>query len=194
MSINRYTIINQTKFIEYLSVKYKFNTDTEVANFKQQQDKSVIAHTPESILDINIIINTVEKQFDIPLGSLKSKSRKRDYVVPRSAIWHILHNKAPKIFTKKWLGRMFYRDHSDIIHGINTINDMIDTNDFKYISALEVVSKIIHDYAFEKEEMQRMSEGGLSMGKRNVSTLFCKGIQAQKSNIQSWQDREYIQV
>jgi len=84
---------------------------------------------------------------------------------------------------------MFYRDHSDIIHGINTINDMIDTNDFKYISALEVVSKIIHDYAFEKEEMQRMSE----MPKGLFCSTYIKQ-QNHKSEIINWSERQFVSL
>jgi chromosomal replication initiator protein len=66
--------------------------------------------------------------YDKPLERLESKSRKRIYVIPRQIAMYFL-----KMFTSlslEEIGNMFgERDHSTAIHSINTVKDLIDTDE-----------------------------------------------------------------
>jgi chromosomal replication initiator protein len=75
----------------------------------------------------NEVNNLVCQEFNVTLLQLKSKSRKRVYVVPRHVCMFFLKTKTQK--THKEIGKYYGgRDHSSVIHAIHTINDLMDSD------------------------------------------------------------------
>ena len=190
-------LVNQSKFIKYLSTKFNFDIDIEVINFENIENVTVLPYTPDQIVDINKIILLVEREFSVPTGSLKSKSRKNEFIVPKFCIWHLLHQKEPKVFTKKWLGKIFSRGHASVISGIQTAKDMIDVNDFQYLRSIEIINNIIENHAVKKEDLQVLRNATVHLGERKLSALFCSAhkqkSQKQVQTTQRWEEREIVQ-
>lgn len=79
-------------------------------------------------IDVNTwVLNTVSRYFDITTNSVHSKSRKREFCIPRHFIcWYLYYySLTSTTFIGALLGN---RDHASVINGKNTINDMLDTN------------------------------------------------------------------
>lgn len=77
-----------------------------------------------SIEDIASVVATF---FEVSVDDMKSRSRKQIYVGPRQiAIFFMRH------LTKESLKNMAYffggRDHTTAIHSLNTVHDLIDTD------------------------------------------------------------------
>tara|TARA_R110002126_G_scaffold125776_3_gene268003 strand:- start:493 stop:1005 length:513 start_codon:yes stop_codon:yes gene_type:complete len=69
----------------------------------------------------------VKPTLDNLKATLKGKSRKRPLPMIRNVVWYFLHNKMEITF--KLCGVMFsYRDHSSVIHGVNSYTNDVKTN------------------------------------------------------------------
>ncbi|MFT4740722.1 MAG: chromosomal replication initiator protein [Algoriphagus sp.] len=81
----------------------------------------------ESAKEINIdsIISVVTEHFQVRIADLKSKSRLRNIVIPRQTAMYLA--KELTNLSLKSIGYHFGgRDHSTVIHAIQTINDLMD--------------------------------------------------------------------
>lgn len=67
-------------------------------------------------------VNTCCEKFSISETELKSKSRKKHIAVPRMACMYVLRKHG---LPYPFIGRIFNRDHSTVIHGCKTITDIL---------------------------------------------------------------------
>lgn len=78
------------------------------------------------------------EKISIPVSELEGLSRVPEISLARQAYWYYLHSKG---IILKEIATQFNRNaHSTIISGINTIKDMIDTNNTtinRYLDAME---------------------------------------------------------
>jgi chromosomal replication initiator protein len=78
------------------------------------------------------VANYVRKVYGVSLENLKSKSRDREYVVPRQISMFFIKEFHRPLSLKsigKFLGG---RDHSTVIHALKTVSDLTDSdNQFK---------------------------------------------------------------
>lgn len=75
---------------------------------------------------IAYIKQSVSEYTGIQVPKLESKSRKRELVEARQmAMWLI---KKHCTYSLKTIGESFGRDHTTVIHSINTVNDLIKTD------------------------------------------------------------------
>lgn len=82
--------------------------------------------------------------FEIPVSSIKIKSRKREYAVPRQVFWYLVKKYNGKSITLKDIGSYSGgRDHSTIIHGINTVDYL---SEYELKPVLEDLIKEIAEY------------------------------------------------
>lgn len=81
----------------------------------------------ENEVGIDFIQKTVSEYFDIKTEDLKAKTRKKEIVTARQVAMYF-----SKEFTNHSLKSIGYhfggRDHSTVIHAIQTVNDLIDTD------------------------------------------------------------------
>jgi chromosomal replication initiator protein len=78
-------------------------------------------------ITIDYIQKFVADHFDIELEELKDKSRKKEVVIPRQIAMYFA--KEFTNFSLKAIGYHFGgRDHSTVIHAIQSVSDMMDTN------------------------------------------------------------------
>ena len=78
-------------------------------------------------ITIDYIQKCVADHFDIGLDELKDKSRKKEVVIPRQIAMYFA--KEFTNFSLKAIGYHFGgRDHSTVIHAIQSVSDMMDTN------------------------------------------------------------------
>lgn len=86
----------------------------------------------DSEVGIDYIQKTVSEYFNIPQDDLKAKTRKKEIVIARQVAMYF--SKDYTNHSLKSIGHHFGgRDHSTVIHAVQSVNDMIDTNaKFRY--------------------------------------------------------------
>ncbi|MDH5609561.1 MAG: chromosomal replication initiator protein DnaA, partial [Cyclobacteriaceae bacterium] len=81
----------------------------------------------ETEVGIDYIQKTVSEYFKVQLDDLKAKTRKKEIVIARQVAMYF-----SKDYTQHSLKSIGYhfggRDHSTVIHAVQSVNDMIDTN------------------------------------------------------------------
>jgi len=88
------------------------------------------------------IIYTVSRITEILFSKMESKTRKREVVESRYLCYYFI-KKHTKI-TLKLIGQKFgNRDHSSVIHGLQTIQDLIETNNKIVEQINQIESKLI---------------------------------------------------
>ncbi len=86
-----------------------------------------IVHDIETEVGIDYIQKTVAEYFHLKPSDLKDKTRKKEIVIARQVAMYF-----SKEYTNHSLKSIGYhfggRDHSTVIHAVQSVNDMIDTN------------------------------------------------------------------
>ncbi len=86
-----------------------------------------IVEENEKVVSMDTIIDAVTEYFDVKVTDLKGKTRLREVVLPRQIAMYLA--KEMTSLSLKAIGYHFGgRDHSTVIHAIQTINDLIDTD------------------------------------------------------------------
>ncbi len=113
----------------------KKDIDLELA----KQTLKNIVQDIDSEVGIDFIQKTVSEYFDVSLENLKAKTRKKEIVIARQTAMYFA-----KEYTNHSLKSIGYhfggRDHSTVIHAVQSVNDMIDT-DSKFKSSIEELKK-----------------------------------------------------
>ncbi len=113
----------------------KRDIDLELA----KQTLKNIVQDIDSEVGIDFIQKTVSDYFNVALDDLKAKTRKKEIVIARQTAMYF-----SKEYTNHSLKSIGYhfggRDHSTVIHGVQSVNDMIDTN-VKFKSSIEELKK-----------------------------------------------------
>jgi chromosomal replication initiator protein len=98
-----------------------------------------IVQNVEKTINVETIQQAVAEHFGIHVTDLKSKSRKKEVVVPRQIAMYLAKENTD--LALKSIGYHFGgRDHSTVIHSIQTIHDMLDT-DREIKTALQNIQK-----------------------------------------------------
>ncbi len=101
------------------------NKDIDLELAKQTL-KSLV-HDIDSEVGIDYIQKTVSEYFKIPVDLLKAKTRKKEIVMARQLAMYF--SKEYTSHSLKTIGYHFGgRDHSTVIHAVQTVNDMYDTD------------------------------------------------------------------
>lgn len=99
------------------------------------------------IITPNIVIDTICKYYGYKPEEIKAKSRKQEFVYVRNIIFYflvILGNKYD------YTGRLLNRDHSTVIHSVNIIKEVLDSDiNHKYFNRVKRDVKRIADILFE---------------------------------------------
>jgi chromosomal replication initiator protein len=86
-----------------------------------------IVHDIDTEVSIDYIQKTVAEYFKVEVESLKDKIRKKEIVIARQVAMYF--SKEYTDHSLKAIGYHFGgRDHSTVIHAVQSVNDMIDTN------------------------------------------------------------------
>ncbi len=73
---------------------------------------------PNELLRIEDAVSTVSK---IDIESILSRMQNREYTDARAVIWYAAHEYLK--YSYSYLGRLYIRDHTTIISGVNKIKD-----------------------------------------------------------------------
>jgi len=71
------------------------------------------------------VIEAVCEHFKFNLKDLQSKSRIKEYVYARDIIFYLIRNKTK--MSLKSTGQLLHRDHTTVIHSIETLNNLMYT-------------------------------------------------------------------
>lgn len=113
----------------------KKEIDLELA----KQTLNNIVQNIETEVGIDFIQKSVAEYFDIKLEELKAKTRKKDIVVARQVAMYFA--KEYTKFSLKSIGYHFGgRDHSTVIHAVQSVSDMRDS-DKKFRASFEELEK-----------------------------------------------------
>lgn len=120
--------MNRQDFIEYLSIKYKFDIKQELEVYEREIHQDVFQLCSEFI--------------GIPLQVLGQKSRKNEFKVPRFVcMWYVWNFRRIGL---KNIGMAFgNRDHSTIINARDKVDDAIITKDRLYVPYLRRMRPLI---------------------------------------------------
>lgn len=109
--------------------------DLELA---KQTLKSIVKNI-ESEVGIDYIQKTVSEYFNVPTDELKAKTRKKEIVIARQLAMYF--TKDYTNHSLKSIGSHFGgRDHSTVIHALQSVNDMLDT-DARFRSSVNELKK-----------------------------------------------------
>lgn len=86
-------------------------------------------------MEVTKLIQEICRQLNVDEITLKSKSKKREIVIVRQAIFFLLRKNTT--LTLKQIGKVFNRDHTTVIAGIKKIID-----NMRYEDVSKVVNKI----------------------------------------------------
>lgn len=75
-----------------------------------------------------IIIREVCQKYDLSFEKLKSKTRERDITFPRHLAMYLIKRRTGMSLEK--IGQLFNRDHTTVIHALESIQNYIDTDSF----------------------------------------------------------------
>ncbi len=113
----------------------KKDIDLELA----KQTLKNIVQDIDSEVGIDFIQKTVSEYFNVSLEDLKAKTRKKEIVIARQTAMYFA-----KEYTNHSLKSIGYhfggRDHSTVIHAVQSVNDMIDT-DSKFKASIDELKK-----------------------------------------------------
>ncbi|ELR68156.1 Chromosomal replication initiator protein DnaA [Fulvivirga imtechensis AK7] len=113
----------------------RVDIDLELA----KQTLKNIVHDIETEVGIDYIQKTVAEYFKVEVASLKDKIRKKEIVIARQVAMYFA-----KEYTNHSLKAIGYhfggRDHSTVIHAVQSVNDMMDTN-ASFKSSVEELKK-----------------------------------------------------
>ncbi len=90
--------------------------------------KEVIANIigQHAALSVNVIRDFVAEQFNVSVGDLQSKSRKKIVAFPRQVSMYLARKLTEQALSE--IGKAFNRDHSTVVHSIRVINEAITRN------------------------------------------------------------------
>ena len=112
---------------------------TEINLELAKQTLKNIVHDIESEVGVDYIQKTVGEYFQIGVEDLKDKTRKKEIVIARQVAMYLC-----KEYTNHSLKSIGYhfggRDHSTVIHAVQSVSDMMDT-DAKFSSQIDVLKK-----------------------------------------------------
>jgi len=98
-----------------------------------------IVHDIDAEVGIDYIQKTVAEYFKVEVSEIKSKSRKKEIVIPRQVAMYF-----SKLYTNHSLKVIGYhfggRDHSTVIHAMHSVEDMIET-DSRFKNSIEEIKK-----------------------------------------------------
>jgi chromosomal replication initiator protein len=98
-----------------------------------------IVQNIETEVDIDFIQKAVSEYFAVPQDALKDKTRKKEIVVARQVAMYFA--KEYTNFSLKAIGQYFGgRDHSTVIHAIQSVNELIETNK-KFKTSIDELKK-----------------------------------------------------
>jgi chromosomal replication initiator protein len=115
----------------------RVDIDLELA----KQTLKNIVHDIESEVDIDYIQKTVSEYYKVEVDELKDKTRKKEIVIARQVAMYFA--KEYTGHSLKSIGYQFGgRDHSTVIHAVQSVNDMIDTTTSFKASIEEIRKKL----------------------------------------------------
>lgn len=85
-----------------------------------------IVEKQEKVITMDTIFDAVSKQFLVSVDDIKSKSRKREFIMPRQMAMYM----AKEILNMPLsnIGYYFDRDHSTVIYSVNSLNEAMNTD------------------------------------------------------------------
>jgi len=101
---------------------------------KKIRDEYLAANYMEHVMEV------VTTYFNISSALIKSKSRKREIVIPRQIAMYFMWLK--NIYSYKEIGIYFNRDHSTVVYSKDTVKDLMDM-DKKYNRKIIEIERLL---------------------------------------------------
>lgn len=109
--------------------------------------KKDLNHIPnECKIKAALLMELVEKEFNITKDEIMSKSRKELFIEARCMCYYILHR--VELFGPTDISGVFNKDHSSVIHGIKIHKNLYETNHNKYKDKYD---NLISTYLYKRD-------------------------------------------
>lgn len=126
----------------------------------RNQPQIIMLATPTAIpASLNVV--SIERYFDLPPGSLLTKTRYREILMPRQiAIWldHNEYMEKHKVNGWSIIGRAYNLNHASIIHNVKAVNNDLHNKTFKkmvYDIQLQIYGQIRYPYTPTEPDKER---------------------------------------
>jgi chromosomal replication initiation ATPase DnaA len=104
------------------------------------------------------IVDFISRFYATPIHLLVSERRFRSYVVPRQIMMYFIKEYNNEVSLKSIGQFLGGRDHSTVIHGLTTVNDLLDT-DAKFTETVNSIRKGLDAiYLKDKPTPENISE------------------------------------
>jgi chromosomal replication initiator protein len=144
-----YTVDTNIRELEGVTISLMANASLDRKEVDLELAKKILKNIVMDIdteVGIDYIQKTVADHFKVEIDLLKAKTRKKDIVIARQVAMYFA-----KDYTNHSLKSIGFhfggRDHSTVIHAVQSVNDMIDTN-AKFRYAIEELKKKLRVSAF----------------------------------------------
>jgi len=121
---------------EYLAYKYNIIMNKQLVTNIEEIKK---------VLSIENIIDKVCLKMQIPYEKIRTKTRKREYVICRQiCIYFLNKNKYPKFTNEIIAYHLGYKTASSVNHGLSNIIDLIDTDKDIYKTINDIKKELFY--------------------------------------------------
>lgn len=134
--ITRYhkQVLNFREHIENLTVDKKqkisfTHIHMAVANYEKPKNSAEY---------IERVLFEVCRFFQVSVNEVKGKGRKSTFVKPRHIFWYLTKDN----ITRKHAGKLLQRDHSSVIHAIESVQNQIETNEI-FHDEVETLKRLV---------------------------------------------------
>ena len=93
-------------------------------NLKKMNPYSYVGTQKLPLIEANLMLNIICKDFKVSKDDLFGESRKRELVIPRHIAQYLIRTKL-RMSIKK-IGTMFNRDHTSIIHSTRLVTNFVE--------------------------------------------------------------------
>ncbi len=138
-----YTVDTNVRELEGILISLIAHASLNRVEISLELGKTVMKNIIKDIeteVGVDFIQKTVSEYYGIPLDDLKAKTRKKEIVTARQVAMYFC-----KEFTNHSLKSIGYhfggRDHSTVIHAVQTVNDIMETDTSFRNSVLELKKK-----------------------------------------------------
>ena len=180
----------KSKFLKLNGARKYYYRVLEPIKERKQNDKIIL---PKLTSAEYKILTYIGEEHNISLAELVSKSRKREIVEARMQGMVIFY--VYLFYTFKRTGDLFTKDHSTVIHAIETTNDLFDSSPGFQRSFIRTLSRLTREMPelFSSYQKDQVEYKFLFANRKNTASLntrlghksYLEEIEDQKQNIKN---------
>jgi len=116
------------------------------ARIQQLEVKPDEFKAAELLLNFTGILQIVSYCMGVPPNDITGKCRKREITSARFLVLHFMNVYLPWTSLKEKAELIGYKEHTAVLHGLQTASDLLDTVDQKFTEAFEKCNQLMKEF------------------------------------------------